>query len=158
MKLNKNSIGVKIYQYVWGEGLPNNLCNYFWKSILAYMLVPLVTIFQIMYYPASLIPVVKDEMGGERFSERLVGLLVIFAGIIMFSLGVFISSAWVTYQSETVMFDFYVLGGIFTLLFTFICIILMYSRLTHEKEGVVREYIKAKKGNYCPKIEWIDKK
>lgn len=158
MKLNKNSIGVKIYQYVWGEDLPNNLCNYFWKSILAYMLVPLVTIFQIMYYPASLIPVVKDEIGVDRFSERLTGLLAIFAGIIMFSSGVFVSSAWVTYQSKTVMFHFYALGCIITLFTAFATVVLLVLKSTNRKENVVKEYIKAKKGRYCPKIEWIDKK
>ena len=158
MKLNKNSVGVKIYQYVWGEDLPNNLCNYFWKSVLAYPLIPLVTVLQLMYYPASLIPLVKREMEGDRFSERLAGLLSVIITYLLFAVGVFISSAFVTYQADTFMYVSYVFGGILTISTSFLFIYLLALRFFDKKENMFREYIKAKKGNYCPKIEWEDEK
>jgi fucose permease len=145
-----------VYQYVWGKELPNNLCNYFWKSILAYPLVLLVTIFQLFYYPLSLIPSLKEETEGDNFSERLVGALSISVYFLLFCIGVFVSSAWVIYYEGSFMFGLYATGGGLLLFVSIAVLYILILKLFQKRKGLVGEYIKAKKENYCPKIEWID--
>lgn len=158
MKLNKNSISTKLYQFVWGEDLPNNLCAFFWKNLLAYLLLPVVTLFSLMYYPASLIPIVRRDFGDDRFSKRVDGLTTVILLFLLFCVGVFVSGYWVTYYEESFMHFVFLFGGC-TLVVLSVCFVFyLIGVFGNNKPNVVKEYVKAKKGKYCPKIEWIDEK
>jgi hypothetical protein len=84
MKLNKNSVSSRLYKWFYGvseyQGLPNNLCPYFWKVVLMYL--------TIIPYTLISIPVVVYDMfdkqyeNGERKTGERLGISVgIYIGL-----------------------------------------------------------------------------
>ena len=60
MKLNSNSISSKLYRWFYGtKELPNNLCPYFWKLVLAWLvLIP---------YSLVCLPVILTEIYDKEY-------------------------------------------------------------------------------------------
>jgi hypothetical protein len=178
MKLNKNSFTSKLYKWFYGvseyQGLPNNLCPYFWKVVLMYLTIIPYTLFSI--------PVVVYDMfdkgydnGDRKTGERLgisVGIyiaLFILATLISAILALFIK------VEKNTLFEFLVVGG--CLFWTGLIVIGVIEGVKHLREYSTRdesyfdeqqdkwvvkkakvnmttEFIKAKYNKYCPKIDW----
>src|SRR5688572_14393559 len=64
MTLSKNNLLAKFYTFHYGDTLPRDLCNFFWKIILAFVLLPL-TILGIW-----ITPWINEEEGWVRFIVR----------------------------------------------------------------------------------------
>lgn len=159
MKLSKNSINARVYSFVYGNSLPTNLCPYFWKSLLALLLLPLVSVFQLLYYPLSSITWVKENFGHDAREKRVAGLLVLFMSFILFMVGVFISASVFTYYQGTFLYFIFSLGGGLLGAVAIIIIAITCAGLVEKtkKTSLIKEYFKAKKGKYCPQIEWTEK-
>lgn len=179
MKLNKNSVSSRLYKWFYAvseyQGLPNNLCPYFWKVVLMYLTIIPYTLFSI--------PVVVYDMfdkqyenGDRKTGERLgisVGIyiaLFILATLISAILALFIK------VEKNTLFEFLVVGGcLFWSALTVIGVIKGFEYVREystrdesyfdeqqdkwvvkkAKVNMTTEFIKAKYNKYCPKIDWV---
>lgn len=171
MKFSKNSWHTKIYQLTFANGsLPNNLCPYFWKLVVAIIVFVLWGWFYIPAFIAnrivSKIEKEDDKLGAEK------GFFSIFFGIalaINFILYLLLSCVlfWI-YPHDQI----WQLGGALTAtLLTVIGIILLVewrkrireknpkkTAMVKKKPNIFVEFVKAKYNRYCPKIEWQSEK
>ena len=181
MKLNSNSISSKLYRWFYGTNdLPNNLCPYFWKLVLSWLvLIP---------YSLFCLPVILHELFDKTYqvTHNSTGKRIGFSSLVyalLFFIGCMLSSiGWFFIQPEKDSFY----GFMGTLGFClWVCAIVIgviegfkaykewdYSRKIkydeygrriwnqpkEEKTYLVVEFAKAKYNKYCPKIDWIDKK
>jgi hypothetical protein len=181
MKLNSNSISSKLYRWFYGTNdLPNNLCPYFWKLVLAWLvLIP---------YSLVCLPVILHELFDKtyRFTDNSTGKRIGYSSLtyaLLFFIGCMLSSIG-SFFIQPEKDSFY--GFMGTLGFClWVCAIVIgviegfkafnewnYSRKIkydeygrriwnqpkEEKTYLVVEFAKAKYNKYCPKIDWIDKK
>ena len=87
MELNKNSFSAKLYRWFYAtKQMPQNLCPYFWKLVVAFiMALPVLILtlpYEIIYY--------KD---GDKYDEPIghrlfVSFVVMLLGFLLFMLGV----------------------------------------------------------------------
>lgn len=179
MKLNKNSFTSKLYKWFYGvgeyQGLPNNLCPYFWKVVLMYL--------TIIPYTLISIPVVVYDLFDKQYKngDRKVGeRLGISAGVYigLFVLTTLISAILALFikVEPKSLFEFLVVGG--CLIWAGLIIIGVIEGVKHLREYSTRdesyfdeqqdkwivkkakvnmttEFIKAKYNKYCPKIDWV---
>jgi len=178
MKLNQNSVSAKLYKWFYGvseyQGLPNNLCPYFWKVVLMYLTIIPYTLFSI--------PVVVYDMfdkgydnGDRKTGERLgVSLGVYIALFILTTLISAILALFIKVEKDT-LFVHLVVGG--CLFWTVLIVIGVIEGIKYLKEysttnksyyseeenkwvykktkvNMTAEFIKAKYNKYCPKIDW----
>jgi hypothetical protein len=159
MKARKNSLHAQLYQFVWDGGLPNNLCPYFWKLILAVIFFIPLAIIQL-----PMLIVIKfqgDDILDEDSEDRsLIGFLI--WGIIFIG-SIYIISTYEWIRAMIGCYDYsyqFANCGIFiNLIALFIGIILLvkYLREINHVEhhpNIVKEFVKAKYNKYCPKIDW----
>jgi hypothetical protein len=131
MKSSKKSLHARLYRFMYYSDLPNNLCPYFWKLVLAFIL---------------------------------------FSFIIYISLYIGCCVLFVNYHLVKMILNCYsynynhAIGAVFV----DICIALVFIGLyinnfienNYKKEkaktnqNIIKEFIKAKYNNYCPKIDW----
>jgi hypothetical protein len=179
MRLNENSVTSRLYKWFYGvskyQGLPNNLCPYFWKVVLMYL--------TIIPYVLISIPVVvydlfdKQYKNGERKTGERLGISAgVYIGL--FVLATLISAIlalFIKVEKDT-LFEFLVVGG--CLFWTGLIVIGVIEGVKHLKEFSTRdesyfdeqqdkwvvkkakvnmttEFIKAKYNKYCPKIDWV---
>ena len=181
MKLNSNSISSKLYRWFYGTNdLPNNLCPYFWKLVLAWLVL----------IPYSLVcaPVIIGELINKdyRYHDNSTGKRIGFSVLIytlLFFIGCMLSSiGWFFIHPEEDSF-YQFMGTLGFCLWGCAIVISVvegykafkewnYSRkIKYDKNGyriwnepkeektyLVVEFTKAKYNKYCPKIDWIDKK
>ena len=179
MRLNKNSFTSRLYKWFYGvreyQGLPNNLCPYFWKVVLMYL--------TIIPYTLISIPVVvydlfdkEYENGDRKVGERLgISAGVYIALFVLTTLISAILALFIKVEKDT-LFEFLVVGGcLFWAGLIVIGVIegVKYLReysTTNEsfydpqqerwvtkktKVNLTTEFIKAKYNKYCPKIDWV---
>jgi hypothetical protein len=179
MKLNQNSVSVKLYKWFYGvseyQGLPNNLCPFFWRVVLMYLTIIPYTLFAIPVVVYDLFD--KQYENGERSTGARLGNSVgIYIGLfVVVSLISAILALFIKIESKS-LFEFLVIGGC---LFWFGLLVLgiikgfeyvreysttdksYYSetekKWVYEKTKVnlTTEFIKAKYNKYCPKIDWV---
>jgi len=166
MKTNYNSLTARLYREFFNtEEMPNSLCPYFWKMILACFIG---AIFSPLWALGAILkPIRKDGY----WLKVGFGALVVAALFILGSIIVFLSSYWFTYYRGSLMFDYYALGllSFFVIVLSSIVIGLMNffdrrkirkdnlaweNRNEPVKVNIVNEYFKAKAGKYCPKLTW----
>ena len=101
-------------------------------------------------------------------AKAVMGALLYGFVFMIFMIGVFISSFWVTYYIKTTMYQFYFCGGFITLILGVTGIVLWVKYLidnrkykrkfnneyVEEKPNLIVEFVKAKYNKYCPKITW----
>lgn len=180
MRLNKNSVTSRLYKWFYGvaeyQGLPNNLCPYFWKVVLMYLTIIPYTLFSIPVVVYDLFN--KGYKNGDRkVGERLgisagvyIGVLIItslITAIVGFFTPIEIKSFWEFCQ---------VLGCLFWAGLIVIGVIegVKYLReystkdegywddtqdkwvVKKTKVNLTTEFIKAKYNKYCPKIDWFE--
>jgi hypothetical protein len=179
MRLNKNSVSSRLYKWFYGvseyQGLPNNLCPYFWKVVLMYL--------TIIPYTLISIPVVvydlfdkQYENGDRKTGERLgISVGVYIALFILATLISAILALFIKVEKNT-LFEFLVVGG--CLFWTGLIVIGVIEGVKHLREysttdksyysetekkwiyektkvNLTTEFIKAKYNKYCPKIDWV---
>tara|TARA_R110000868_G_C10910514_1_gene764929 strand:+ start:830 stop:1384 length:555 start_codon:yes stop_codon:yes gene_type:complete len=179
MRLNKNSVSSRLYKWFYGvseyQGLPNNLCPYFWKVVLMYLTIVPYTLFSIPVVVYDLFDK-QYENGDRKTGERLgnsvgiyIGLFVV-AGLISAILALFIK-----FEPKS-LFECLVIGGC---MFWFGLLVFgVIEGAKHLREWSTRDYgyydetqekwitkkakvnmttefIKAKYNKYCPKIDWV---
>lgn len=158
MKANTNSWHSKLYSLTYSKRLPDNLCPYFWKLIIAIIVfIPNI----IIQFPCFIIPYFKEDDCKEK---RIIGFCSYFILLTVSSI-IYLNYNLVkaifncySYSSElaniTAVFEVVILLAIGTILGSN-----YYSdhRVYKEKTpNILTEFIKAKYGKYCPKIEWIN--
>jgi hypothetical protein len=179
MKLNKNSVSSRLYKWFYGvseyQGLPNNLCPYFWKVVLMYL--------TIIPYTLISIPVVVYDMfdkqyeNGERKTGERLGISVgIYIGLFILTTLISAILALFIKVEKNTLFEFLVVGG--CLFWTGLIVIGVIEGVKHLREysttdksyysetekkwiyektkvNLTTEFIKAKYNKYCPKIDWV---
>ena len=119
-----------------------------------------------------------DESDAPMGAKAVMGLLLYGFGFMIFMIGVFISSFWITYYKGTTMYDFYFGGGFISLIFgvagSYLVIKHLYQQYrkkrreriydgegnyfpVEEKPNLIVEFVKAKYNKFCPKITWNSK-
>jgi hypothetical protein len=179
MKLNQNSVSSKLYKWFYGvseyQGLPNNLCPYFWKLVLMYL--------TIIPYTLISIPVVVYDMfdkqyeNGERKTGERLGISAgVYIGLLLItSLITAIVGFFVKIESKSWWEFCQLLGCMLWVAAIIIGIIQGVKYLREytttdksyysetEKKWVYKkttvnlttEFIQAKYNKYCPKIDWV---
>ena len=180
MKLNQNSISSKLYRWFYGtKELPTNLCPYFWKLVLAWLvLVP---------YSLVCLPVILTEIYNKKYSYtdnstgKRIGLSAIIYIMIFFILCMITTISWFFILLEKDSFYGFMgtIGGLLWVTSIVIGIIegakalkernqrrkikydergnRIWDESKEEKTYLVVEFVKAKYNKYCPKIDWVDK-
>ncbi len=180
MKLNANSLNAKLYCWFYGQRthqLPNNLCPYFWKLVLAWFLLVPYALFSL---PVILVQEVFDksyENGDNKFGERLGISAIIY---------IFLFALFVLCVGAGALFTTYAKGGLFANMLPGAIMLwfgltgvgiyhgIMYliqkirePKIVYDNDGyrvypekksnLVVEFVKAKYNRYCPKIDWTNK-
>ena len=180
MKLNSNSISSNLYRWFYATNdLPNNLCPYFWKLVLAWLvLIP---------YSIVCLPVIISELVDKDYcydnnstGSRIGYSVLVYAGLfgILCMLSVF--GCFFTLPEKDTFYMFLVTLGsmIWLIAIVFGSIEGVKSfrewnyrrKIKYDKDGyriwnepkqqktyLVVEFAKAKYNKYCPKIDWVNK-
>ncbi|MES3018205.1 MAG: hypothetical protein V4721_10520 [Bacteroidota bacterium] len=158
MKANTKSIHAKLYTFTYTTDLPNNLCPYFWKLVFA----TLVFIPNFVIQTPALIWNFFSKTFTDLNEKRGVGFVIYVAITILSFIG------FTNYHLIKALFNYYsydhgaaVNGGIID---SGIAICLIWSLIAYwirkhrkyspPKDSVLKEFVKAKYNNYCPKIDW----
>ena len=179
MKLNKNSVTSRLYKWFYGvsewQGLPNNLCPYFWKVVLMYLTFIPYVLFSIPVVVYDLFD--KQYENGERGTgERLGVSCGVYIGILLVtSLITAIAGFFTPIETKSFWEFCQILGCMVWLGLIVIGIIegikylreysttdkSYYSETENKwvyektKVNLTTEFIKAKYNKYCPKIDWV---
>ena len=184
MKLSTNSLNAKLYCWFYGQrsrNLPSNLCPYFWKLVLAWILVipygiftlPSILLFELFY---------KDYKNGDKKTgERFAISLAIYIGLfLLLCMGSAIATMFTTLHHGTLFGEIW-MAGIMIWTAIIACGIwfgvkslieyIKDSRRVYDEDGyriygkpkdkkarIIIEFIKAKYNSYCPKIDWTNNK
>jgi hypothetical protein len=180
MKLNQNSISARLYRWFYlTEDMPKNLCPYFWKLVLMYiLLIPC----SVLYLPITIARIEATETG-ERVALGFFSWLAVFGAIVMLFPITYFFYGWFPEKSH---FGAWQNVGIAL----WICAFIIASslgllrilnkrkekmRMKHRqyiwnedgeyvsnpdyvpyepKPNILIEFVKAKYNKYCPQIEW----
>lgn len=172
MKASKNSLHSKLYQFFYNKKvLPNNLCPYFWKLVIATILILPLFIIQL---PSRIENLIKKEYR-HQWDHAGWGILLylLLCSYLVFSYATF---EWIkamlhcySYNSNAAM-----AGCILNLIVVTILLCIagwqtgkrMGKRSAEiereqsekppveKKPSIIIEFIKAKYHKYCPTIEW----
>lgn len=180
MKLNSNSISSKLYRWFYGTNdLPNNLCPYFWKLVLAWLvLIP----YSLVGLPSIVMELYdKDYRYHDVSTGKRIGIGALCYIVLFFIFCMLSSIGWFFVLPEKD--SFYEFAGTIGFFIWGISIVIgviegfkaykewnykrkikydeygrrIYNFHKEEKTYLVVEFAKAKYNKYCPKIDWIDK-
>jgi len=181
MKLNENSVTSRLYKWFYGvsewQGLPNNLCPYFWKVVLMYL--------TIIPYVLFSIPVVVYELfdknynnGDTKTGERLGISVGVYIGLLaVISMISVIFAIFIKVEPKTLFQHSVIIGGFLWVVLIMVGIVegVKYLRewsttdkgyydktqdkwvVKKAKVNLTAEFIKSKYNKYCPKIDWVGK-
>lgn len=174
MELSKNSVWAKMYRWFYVEKtMPETICVYFWKLVLAVLLAPLLFLFTL---PTTIIKFLFINFIIEfsyfnTFTEKLINnfilwillfiiFTVIFAIITMPIYGIFDPNTILHHLQFTGAILLGVIGLV--LLSWFIVFIgaslekIKIVKIENKKTKVnlLKEFIKSKYNKYCTKINW----
>lgn len=180
MKLKTNSLNAKLYCWFYSqtsENLPTNLCPYFWKLVLAWVLfIP----YSIISLPGIFIYDIFHKDYTTTLKRFAISLLIYTVLFILLCMGSAIGAIFITLHRGTFFGEIW-LAGIMIWFVIIVCSIffgiekliehIQYSRRFYDEDGyrvypqpkdkkvrIIIEFIKAKYNSYCPKIDWTDKK
>lgn len=181
MKLKSNSISSKLYRWFYGtKELPTNLCPYFWKLVLAWLvLVP----YSLVCLPVILTEIYDkeyrytDNSTGKRIGLSAIIYIMIFSILCMVS---FFGIFFINPEEDSFYFFTVTLGSMLWIVTIVVGSIegvkalkernqrrkikydergnRIWDEPKEEKTYLVVEFVKAKYNKYCPKIDWVDKK
>lgn len=183
MKLNHNSISARLYRWFYlTDNMPTNLCPYFWKLVLMYVLIIPAAL---LYMPGHIMKSHTTEMA-ERAAVGLVGWVLTFAAFCAIFPITYFFYGWFPEKTFALAFQqvgilvwcvLLLLGGAYGW-------IELHTRRQHrkymkrlefiwdadgnfvknpnyepyeKKPNIIIEFIKASYHKYCPRIEWNNK-
>jgi hypothetical protein len=179
MKYNANSLNSKLYRWFYAQSknaLPSNLCPYFWKLVMAWV----VLIPYALFCAPSIILNEAFSKGyrngqvktGERMFHSVVVYLLIF---VLLAMGAAVATLFTTLYKGTFFGEIWFGGVVFWILLIGFGIIegikalieyIKDSRKVYDEDGyrvypdkkpnLLIEFFKAKYNKYCPKIEWYN--
>lgn len=182
-ELDARSLNVKLWCWFYGvrnSSLPNNLCPFFWKLVVAWMLV--------IPYAGFCVPMILiDEVfvksyrnGDNSFGERIRGSIAVY--IILFLLvcmGIAVATLFTTFYDNTFLGEIWKLGLGLWAVIIIVSIILGITVLNkylkekrkrwdengnriwiepkEKRQSLLVQFVKAKYEKNCPRITWINK-
>lgn len=184
MKLNQNSISARLYRWFYlTEDMPTNLCPYFWKLVVMYILLIPVGIITLPTIFSK-----RIHYGDFNFTERLIVSFVSWALMFFVFIAIFpITYLFVGWFPKDTTFNAWQIIGLGLWIGVIIgCLITLpiylYKRRKEKhqqrykksiwneefgdyvdnpdyvpyesKPNILIEFIKAKYNKYCPKIDW----
>lgn len=165
MNLNSKSFSARLYRWFYAHNkMPNNLCPYFWKLFVAYILALPVFIVTLPYEICWGKFGKDHETLGAKLGLSLVCYLIVVAAMTLLSpLCLLIYS---NIAEDSILHK--IIGGGIFLWFLAIGVSLgllieyLVKRLRDRNEtsnktknkNIVVEFVKAKYNKYCPKIDW----
>jgi hypothetical protein len=168
MILNSNSFHAKLYRWFYGtDKLPESLCPYFWKLVIAYILfIP----FGILTLPYEIFSrtgdvVEDDECISYRIGSSLVLYFMLFLIVCLLSS---ISLFWYFNPKDRIFTNIQV-GGLIAWIVIFGVVIYEFFKYLRNKwiyksyfkektDNIITSFVKAKYNKYCPKITWVTNK
>lgn len=181
MKLNANSIHAKLYCWFYGKhkeyDLPKNLCPYFWKVVLAWILILPYAVFCTPFILTSELFSKSYKNGDNKFGERIGMSFIIYIFLFaLFILGVGVGALFTTYLKGSLFANMMpgaiLLWGVLIVIgiyhgIKYLVQVIRDSRKVYDEHGyrvypekkpnLVVEFVKAKYNSYCPKIDWENK-
>ena len=163
MILNHNSISAKLYRWFYGTHImPNNLCPYFWKLVIAYTFALPVLILSL---PQIIVSKGKDwDTLANRIIVGIIAYVLLLGAISMLSVfGLFFvlpekNSWYATMLAIGIsLWTISVVVGVPYLINKLLekWKERRYNRYPEEpKVNIIVEMVKAKYHKYCPKIDW----
>lgn len=175
MKLDFNSPISKTYRWFYvTDQMPQNLCPYFWKLVLMWILIAPYTILSVPY----MIFYKNDKASsiGEKPGSGLIiwGFLAMVASMI-FSISLF----WIKFPKDSFLLNVQVTGVLLWMVLIFVVVyqVILWirekykeSKIKYDENGlriweykeykeekshsIIKEFLKAKYNKYCPKIDW----
>jgi len=138
--------------------LPQNLCPYFWKLVLAIVTLPL-TVFSF--------PFTNNGSFGDRFATLFA---IAFCELCTASIGALVSMLfrWIDPHTPITLNDLGIANAVGLSVFAIVAVVAYIEHLISSKKensksiakekkpSIIIEYIKAKKNKHCPMIEWED--
>ena len=167
INLNKNSLNVKLYNWFYNtDTLPTNLCPYFWKLVLMYLLIIPYIVFTIPHYIdiflTFLVNTINIKLNKtcrvESSNKNEISMLYWISYSIIHSIVYVI--IYGTLSSNNILMQTIIIIGFSAIIFFTVLSItfLICYILFHPKSNVLITFIKAKYNKYCPIINWEDKK
>lgn len=178
MKLNSNSVSSKLYRWFYGTNdLPNNLCPYFWKLVLAWLvLIP----YSLVCLPVIIMELkdkdyrYHDNSTGKRIGFSVLSYVILFCVSSMLSV---IGLLFIAPEKNSFYVFMVTLGVMVWAISIIIGVIEGYKEFKEwnyrrkikynengyriwdepkeEKTYLIVEFTKAKYNKYCPKIDWV---
>ena len=162
MKANKNSLHARLYKFTYTSELPKSLCPYFWK--LVFGIIVFIPNF-IIQLPSLIMNFFQKDVSNDAKDNRIAGVVLYMLTI---ALCYYIAG---TFNWVKAMLDCYSYNQVYAnvgwLVNTAIGGILIgwfigklkenYKSKRYNKpikDSIIKEFIKAKMDNYCPKIDW----
>ncbi len=176
MTINYNSFSSKLYRWFYGTNkMPNNLCPYFWKLIIAFVLaIPIFVLtlpFEIaqLFAKKTLEDFDKTPIHIRLFISVLTVLFLICVAAVLAPISLFFGYVP---EKGTLIQDLFILGTFIWILVLFFGSIKLFDYLKDryssnsgnrkrnkvKGDNILIEFVKAKYNKYCPKIEWVDNK
>lgn len=181
MILKTNSTSARVYREFYGkEEMPQSLCPYFWKLVVAW---PITLLFLPFTSITKLFTLFDSGDKTPILVRSFIGFIVYAIFYATFCIGVVISAYWITYYEPNWMYFHYV-NGVVTLVLACVFTIVFFmgkgidklrenrenkkNALKYDENGnyipieqrpkkqgsILTEFIKAKYNKYCPKIDW----
>ena len=181
MKLKSNSISSKLYRWFYAtEYLPTNLCPYFWKLVLAWLvLIP----YSLVCLPMVIMELTdKTYKYGDNSTGKRIGMstIIYFMIFLLSSMISLICAFFISPEKDSLYLYMASLGAMIWVVAIVVGGVEGYKAFKdwnyrrkikydengyriwdqpkEEKTYLVVEFAKAKYNKYCPKIDWVDKK
>lgn len=172
MKLKENSFSANFYKWVYEtKQLPKNLCPYFWKLLLGWVIwiifgIPIAALLVPMLVISLFDKEIKGDLNGNKYGFAVAGAIIYFlifcvASVVIFLLTLF---SVIQFVEDEGFYDLQMIGGMITFVLIIFGIIAGILYLHNNKNrpdknidkspNIVKEFIKAKYNRYCPKIDW----
>lgn len=158
MKLSKKSWHYRLNMwYTWS--VPKNLCSYFWRTVWYLLILPITLI---LFIPRGILWLFSKKRSWDGFIEEY--LLVLTTNTALGLLFCMIIMFWHWAPSERdpwgVIFTLGCVGWVILTLAGIVWVVEILQERSRskgreeKKPSLLREYLRAKKNKYCPKIEW----
>lgn len=191
MKLNKTSFSAKLYIETYYTYLPNNLCVYFWKLLVAYLLYPArylrwlraIYVFPILFINKETFLEIttnnyyNNDNNNKRLYPLIINYIILISTISIITHFIRFGTFFPVVDDQTDVYVFKIVLDVIYF-FSFVIFLVIYSIYSialfgsifnyiqdiHKKDNdklkkdnlftLFFKYLKAKKNNVCPIIEW----
>ena len=160
MKLSTNSLSAKLYRWFYNQNkMPNNLCPYFWKLVIMYILI---IPYFIITLPSQILYKFEKNDIQINLGYSLVLYFIIFLIVCIASVPILLLFDLNPNEFWKNIFGYGVLSWVVLIVFGIyhgFKYLLRYlkqnpNETQKENSNILVEFVKAKYNKYCPKINW----